>query len=551
MKSFVRINSYILFAFLFSVSFVSAESLYFDNVNYSTERTYSNDNELVVFDFTIENKEMADVLRAFTLKNTGSATTGHTKSLTLWSDRGAVGFQGFAIDEKIGDLSYMSSWNSWGAWDLNIGIPVGSTRFFIVADIRHGITSERSFQLGLNYPQDLNGNGEFDYGMDLGFFFKEAKTEKIINVNFKNTLEIRSSSSDFLAPRVVIETGLISPIKLDSNEFTIKGFVRDRLTAGIKEFKVLFTKKESAQNWEAVSPAIVEGKPYFSWSYTKKDIEYDTPYLISIRAVDHMANAYESKPIELVFQSKKIITIILPNDSVVIKPKTNVSSQKSAFYVNRDLAIRAPFEDRNVFAMVKLRDANGDPIANTLVTIQATRPGKQIQMSLRTDEKGESFWELTGAIDSTFTFELIVDGVTLDFKPTVRFFDATLAGELIKSADSKAVYLLRDEKRYVFPHQSVYESYYKDFSKVRVVTGSELASYLLGGNITYRPGSLIKSPSMPIVYRVNVGGELNAMPSEAVARFMYGPSWASMVHDLSDALFVNYTLGKEIEIKIF
>lgn len=121
-------------------------------------------------------------------------------------------------------------------------------------------------------------------------------------------------------------------------------------------------------------------------------------------------------------------------------------------------------------------------------------------------------------------------------------------GSLIKRADSSAVYYYASNgKRYVFPNERAYKTWYADFSNVQTVTGDELAAIQIAGNVTYRPGfRLVKIDTDPKVYAVSNGGVLRHVGSEAVASALYGAGWASLVDDIPDAFFVNYTIGAPI-----
>src|SRR3989338_9496783 len=82
------------------------------------------------------------------------------------------------------------------------------------------------------------------------------------------------------------------------------------------------------------------------------------------------------------------------------------------------------------------------------------------------------------------------------------------AGDLIKMAGLSSVYYLAaDGKRYVFPNESTYFSWYSDFSGVITIPQSELESYPLGANVTVRPGTkLVKITTNPKVYAVTSNG---------------------------------------------
>lgn len=119
------------------------------------------------------------------------------------------------------------------------------------------------------------------------------------------------------------------------------------------------------------------------------------------------------------------------------------------------------------------------------------------------------------------------------------------AGDLIKMNGLSSVYYLGgDGKRYVFPNEQTYFSWYSDFSGVVTISQSELESYPLGANVTLRPGTkLAKITTNPKVYAVTSGGNLVAVPDEATASTLYGANWAKRVVDVPDAFFTNYKIS--------
>jgi plastocyanin len=125
---------------------------------------------------------------------------------------------------------------------------------------------------------------------------------------------------------------------------------------------------------------------------------------------------------------------------------------------------------------------------------------------------------------------------------------AVQSGDLIKSDAFSAVYYFGgDGKRYVFPTDKTYFTWYADFSKVKTLTTGEIAALPLGGNVTYKPGvKMLKIMSDPTVYAISKSGILRAIGSEAVATALYGPTWNKQIDDLPDAFFVNYKVGAPI-----
>lgn len=125
---------------------------------------------------------------------------------------------------------------------------------------------------------------------------------------------------------------------------------------------------------------------------------------------------------------------------------------------------------------------------------------------------------------------------------------ACASASLVKSKSATAVYYCgANGKRYAFPNERVYFTWYADFKNVKTITDAELASLPLGGNVTYRPGvRLLKLESIPNVYAVEKGGVLRWIQSSTVAAQLYGSNWAKKVDDLSDAFFTNYRVGDPI-----
>ncbi|HEU0050633.1 MAG TPA: Ig-like domain-containing protein [Patescibacteria group bacterium] len=142
-----------------------------------------------------------------------------------------------------------------------------------------------------------------------------------------------------------------------------------------------------------------------------------------------------------------------------------------------------------------------------------------------------------------FSFLMIVSMLV----PFVAQAQQAASGDLIKGSLSTIYYLGADGKRYVFPTEKTFFSWYSDFSTVKTISDTELASYPLGGNVTYRPGTfLLKVVSDPKVYAIDAHGTMRWVETEAMAQSLYGNQWAHLVHDLPDPFFIDYALGTPI-----
>lgn len=129
---------------------------------------------------------------------------------------------------------------------------------------------------------------------------------------------------------------------------------------------------------------------------------------------------------------------------------------------------------------------------------------------------------------------------------------ATLsAGDLIKASGPAVYYYAADGKRYVFPNEKTYFSWYQNFNSVKTITDAELAAIMIGGNVTERAGTkLVKITTDPKVYAVTNWGVLHWVESEAVAKGLFGDNWAQRVIDVPDAFFVNYTVGSSVSTMV-
>ena len=124
---------------------------------------------------------------------------------------------------------------------------------------------------------------------------------------------------------------------------------------------------------------------------------------------------------------------------------------------------------------------------------------------------------------------------------------ACLVGAKLDDPCRSVYYLAANGKRYVFPNQKTFQTWYQDFSTVQIVGSAELSSYPIGGNVTYRPGKqLVKITTDPKVYAVGGNATLRWVTTAELAAQLFGADWVSLVEDVPDAFFVNYSIGSEI-----
>lgn len=147
------------------------------------------------------------------------------------------------------------------------------------------------------------------------------------------------------------------------------------------------------------------------------------------------------------------------------------------------------------------------------------------------------------------TIPTIDEGINQDKNLINVFSNNCLSGSLIKTASNTAVYYCgADGKRYVFPNDKVYFTWFADFKAVTTISAEKLAAVPIGGLVTYKPGMrLIKLASMPNVYHVEKNGVLRWLSTSSIAISMYGTDWAKKVDDLNDTFWTSYKVGEPLK----
>lgn len=136
---------------------------------------------------------------------------------------------------------------------------------------------------------------------------------------------------------------------------------------------------------------------------------------------------------------------------------------------------------------------------------------------------------------------------------TVNNSEAALQTDiLIKASDRAVYYYAEDGRRYVFPTEKTYKTWFENYDNVNTISDEALSQIPLGGNVVYRAGSkLIKILTDPRVYVVSPNGYLHWMTSEALAIKLYGADWADLVDDVPDAFFTNYKYGDDLDSETY
>ncbi len=465
-----------------------------------------------------------DTLKALALRNLGTANyLNHINYLTLWADSGPIGFQGMGIDKKLGVLTYTSTYTAWYLDNLAEKI-TDSQRFFVSAEIYSGLSTGATINMQIPLLEDVNGNGSFDVG-DFGIFMDSGKngpTDKAIANS--NSQVLSTVSVDSLGPKIVM-TNLFEGNILNADHFMIQGMIRDQGNTYIKEFNI---------NIDGQSFPVQEVDPVlYTWSYDWQNIA-NGAHIISLQGRDGWGNYTQTADINITVSPQ---TLSLTNSSATID-KT---------------AIKNDGLDKATVTVI-LKDTNNQAIVNRQIVVEASA-GMIISLpNNNSDVNGKIVFEVRSVALGTKTLTIKVDGqvlqtLTLNVNTGILPIAGLNYGDLIKSSGPAVYYYGADGKRYVFPYLKVYQSWYSDFSSVKIITDEQLATIIIGGNVTYKPGvKMVKINTDPKVYAVAANGTLRWVKTEQIAKDLYGDNWANLVEDVPDAFFVNYQMGEPIEL---
>lgn len=110
-------------------------------------------------------------------------------------------------------------------------------------------------------------------------------------------------------------------------------------------------------------------------------------------------------------------------------------------------------------------------------------------------------------------------------------------------------YYAVDNKRYVFPTNEVFSSWFGDYSQeeVRFEDLETMYQTALGGNVTFRPGTLIKSLTIPKTFIVVKNGKIRPFADESLIEETFGSFWQDKVYALPDYYFSQYEEGEPIK----
>ena len=217
----------------------------------------------------------------------------------------------------------------------------------------------------------------------------------------------------------------------------------------------------------------------------------------------------------------------------------------------------------NARISVVIKDTNLTPLTGKKVVLTSSR-GAWDEIIIESDVTnllGKAYFRVSSLKDGTAVLRASVDNVPLQRTITLTFSGglsiSLQTGDLIKIpddgnaktlSDTAVYYYASNGKRYVFPNEKTYFTWYQDFFNVRIIPIDQMSLIPIGGNVTYHPGTrMIKFQTDVKTYMVTRGGVLRWVKTEDVARGWFGAQWNTFIDDVSEAFYENYTFGQPVE----
>lgn len=212
---------------------------------------------------------------------------------------------------------------------------------------------------------------------------------------------------------------------------------------------------------------------------------------------------------------------------------------------------------------VTLKDINYMEVRGVAVSLVSSRGALDEVMKddTITDSLGKARFRVSSLKNGTSTFTVVATGQTMANLNVAIAFGNGLSfplqpGDLIKIPDDGDVKTLNDTavyyyatngKRYVFPNEKTYFTWYENFAPVKIIPIDQMSLVPIGGNVTYRPGTrMVKFQTDTKTYIVTRGGVLRWAKTEEVARGWFGNNWNQSIDDISEGFYINYKFGDPV-----
>ena len=212
--------------------------------------------------------------------------------------------------------------------------------------------------------------------------------------------------------------------------------------------------------------------------------------------------------------------------------------------------------------IVTARNNNNDVLPGKNIVLYSSRGSIDTIATKNnvTNSSGVVFFTVSSLTPGNAYFTAVIDGVTIKEKALLSFssvsnYSNIYQDDVFKDPDSSAVYYYaKNGKRYVFPNQGIYFSWYKNFDSVKTVPAYVVKSIPFGGNVLAKPGTSLvqfftigtpptKKIVDPKVYALTENGQLRWIRSASAATSIFGKSWKKKIVTVPEMYKSNYANG--------
>ncbi len=486
------------------------------------------DFDVLALDFNIQTV-VGDQLKALVLAKQGTAREVNDYiAVHLYADRGIAGLQGWGYDQYLGQAQFESG--LWVFPTISYTFAQANQRFFVTIDTSN-LPQDKILQLSLLQAGD-NGNGVYNAG-EQGVFLASQVIAVAPEPAYSNIIRISDARADNGAPatfinNVSIEASQPTLLMSNASEVVFTGEAKDRNGGTVQSVRLLVNNQEVVAETTDVS--------FSKWKATYVPSQLTEALTIHVVASDGSNEStgpayYMNIDARAVDAAKSSVTLF--PDHVVVGQATQIKAI--------------------------VRAANGDPLSGRVVTFTLIRSADLISADeVITDANGQALVTFTPQAIGTAKVDVHIGAMQIGSATAIVTESTTQeppanpelpfqVGDLLKGSLSAVYYYASDGERHVFVNAAIYASWYgTDFSKVKTISDAALASIVLGKPVPFKPGTMIKVPSLPEVYVVDISQTLRHITSEEIALQLFGATWNKQVHDLSEALLFTYDFGAPV-----
>jgi hypothetical protein len=128
---------------------------------------------------------------------------------------------------------------------------------------------------------------------------------------------------------------------------------------------------------------------------------------------------------------------------------------------------------------------------------------------------------------------------SLNYQPNLDELD-----KVVRLEEGLAYYYASDNKRYTFPDETSFKSWFPktDLNEVKIADLETLYETSLGGNVPLRPGSLIMTETDPKIYMITNNIEMKIFGNSTLLETLYGQDYQNLITDIPNKFFTQYNI---------